>query len=67
MTMKVHSLAAARKPRRPRRSIPSPESRSGPVNVQRVNAGVMRTALRIAGGDASKLVIVNPMHVEVFH
>jgi hypothetical protein len=56
--MAVHRAATVRRQRQPRRK---PE----PVQVTRVNAGVMREALRQADGDASRIRIISPTRVEV--
>lgn len=47
----VHANAAAKRVRR------SPSSRTSPVVITRVNPEVLKTALKLAGGDARRLKI----------
>jgi hypothetical protein len=56
--MAVARTAAVRRIRQPRR-------KPAPVQVIRVNPGVMREALRQADGDASRIRIISPTRVEV--
>lgn len=57
--MNVHRDGAVRLPRN------RYERRNGPVEVVKVDARVMKEALRLADGDASRLKIVNARTVEV--
>lgn len=57
--MKVHGLAVARRKRR------TPRTANGKVEVVKVDARIMKTALRIAGGDASRITIISRTRVEV--
>jgi hypothetical protein len=55
---RVHRMAAvAARRRQPRRN--------GPVQITRVHPEVWRAALRIAGGDAGRLVVLGPTAVVV--
>lgn len=56
---RVHGMAAAS---RRRRQAPA---RSGPVQVTRVHPEAWRMALRIAGGDAGRLVVLGPTAIVV--
>jgi hypothetical protein len=58
VTGALHRNAAGKTPRQPRRP-------AAQVQVIRVNQGVMREALRQAGGDASRIRIISPTCVEV--
>lgn len=46
-----------------RRDKPVPED--PPTTVVKVNPGVLAAALRLAGGDPSRLVFISPTQVEV--
>jgi hypothetical protein len=56
--MAVARTAAVRSQRQERR-------KPSPVQVIRVNSGVLREALKIAGGDASRIRIISTTRVEV--
>jgi hypothetical protein len=58
VTVALHRAAAGRNPRQARKG-------SGPVQVATVHPAVLSTALKLAGGDASRLRIQDRFNVLV--